>query len=117
MFVFAKNVRLRGPQHAVAHMPPQITRTSRNLSRRLAKPALNNGRVQRAALRALWALQTASTSQILRWTRALKRYRGERVGQNDARAARRVLDRYAVRVGRAKTIGRPVLWRIRPEYD
>jgi hypothetical protein len=98
-------------------MSEQLTRSIRNLSRRLAKPALNNGRVQRAALRALWTLRTASTSQVIEWTSCGKRHRGEHVGDNDTRAARRVLERYAVRIGRAKTIGRPVLWRIRPEYD
>jgi hypothetical protein len=89
----------------------------RNLSHRPAKPALNRGRVQQAALRALWALREASTSQVLTWTAYMKYHRGEHVGRNDSRAARRVLERYATRIGRANTIGRPVLWKIRPEFE
>jgi hypothetical protein len=50
----------------------------RNLSRRPAKPALGNGRVQRGALRALWVLGIASTSEIAEWTHARARAYGER---------------------------------------
>jgi hypothetical protein len=42
-----------------------------NLQRRPAKPALGNGRVQRGALRAAWALDgTATTSEVAEWTHA-----------------------------------------------
>jgi len=85
----------------------------RNLSRRLAKPALNNGRLQRMSRRALRMLGAASTSQIMEWTCSLKLLRGHRLTNHDNRAARRALDRIAVRIGRAKTIGRPILWRLR----
>jgi hypothetical protein len=44
-------------------MAQPITRKLHNLTRRPAKPALGNGHVQKACCRALWALQTASTSR------------------------------------------------------
>jgi hypothetical protein len=83
----------------------------RNLARRPAKPALNRGRVQRLARRALLALDIASTSDVLAWTCARKIMRGQRRANHDNRAARRVLDRIAVRVGRATSRGRPWIWR------
>jgi hypothetical protein len=55
----------------------------------------------------------ASTSQILRWTCVMKFHRGERLANHDNRTARRALDRIAIRVGRARTIGRPIVWRLR----
>jgi len=64
----------------------QKSASLRNLARRPARPAAGNGHVQR-----------------LRQRRA----------NHDNRAARRALDRIAVRIGRARTIGRPVLWRLR----
>jgi hypothetical protein len=70
----------------------------RNLSRRPAKPALNRGRVQRGALRALWALDgEATTSEVAEWTHARDRAYGER-SDNHTRAARRVLARIAAKV-------------------
>jgi hypothetical protein len=84
-----------------------------NLSRRPAKPALKRGRVQRGALRALWALNgEATTSEVAEWTHVRARAYGER-SDNHTRSARRVLERIAVRVGRANTIGRPWLWQLR----
>jgi hypothetical protein len=69
-----------------------------NLSRRPAKPALGNGRVQRGALRALWALNgEATTSQIAEWTHARARAYGE-LSDNHTRAARRALERIAAKV-------------------
>jgi hypothetical protein len=80
-----------------------------NLARRPPAPALGNGRVQKLARRALVALGTASTSEVLGWTRC----RGE-VRKRDYRTAHRVLGEIgAVRVGRASTIGRPWLWKLR----
>jgi hypothetical protein len=63
-----------------------------NLSRRPAKPALNRGRVQRGALRALWASLNgeATTSEVAEWTHARARAYGE-LSDNHTRAARRVL--------------------------
>jgi len=65
--------------------------------------------VQRRARRALIALGTASTSQVISWIRC----RGA-VRHGDYRAARRALEQIgAVRIGRGETIGRPWLWRLR----
>jgi hypothetical protein len=72
--------------------------TNPNLSRRPAKPALGNGRVQRGALRALWALNgEATTSEVAEWTHVRARAYGER-SDNHTRAARRVLARIAAKV-------------------
>jgi hypothetical protein len=67
---------------------------NRNLSRRPAKPALGNGRVQRGIRRALWVLGTASTTEIMEWTHS--RIRGRRCDAN--RAARHALDQLAIRI-------------------
>jgi hypothetical protein len=84
-----------------------------NLSRRPAKPALNRGRVQRGALRALWALGTASTSEIATWTHPRARAYGE-LSDNHTRAARRVLLRIADRVKRVPPHN-AWTWRLRDE--
>jgi hypothetical protein len=66
--------------------------------------------VQRLARRALLVLGIASTSEIMDWTCCRKRQRQN----HNSRAARRALGQIgAVRVGRADTIGRPWLWRLR----
>jgi hypothetical protein len=83
----------------------------RNLSRRPAKPALGNGRVQRGALRALWVLGIASTSEIAEWTHARARAYGE-LSDNHTLSARRALDRIADRVKRVPPYG-AWLWRLR----
>jgi hypothetical protein len=83
-----------------------------NLSRRPAKPALNRGRVQRGAFRALIASGDASTSEVAEWTHARARVYGER-SDNHTRAARRALDRIADRVRRVPPYG-AWLWRLKP---
>jgi hypothetical protein len=52
---------------------------SRNLLRRPAKPALNNGPVQRGAERALIAHNGGpiTTSEAVEWAYALRRYQGK----------------------------------------
>jgi hypothetical protein len=85
----------------------QITAQRRNLSRRLPRPARGNGHVQKACRRALWALQTASTSTIIEWA-----YVGERRRKDFNLAVRRALESIgAERIGRAATAGRPWIWR------
>jgi hypothetical protein len=75
-----------------------------NLLRRSAKPALNRGRVQRGALRALWALNgEATTSEVAEWTHVRARAYGER-SDNHTRAARRVLARIAAKVRRWRRV-------------
>jgi hypothetical protein len=58
------------------------------------------------------ALGAASTSE--EWTCARKALRGHRRRNWDDRAARRALDQIgAVRIGRARTTGRPIIWRLK----
>ena len=78
-----------------------------NLAARPAKPSLNRGPIQVRARRALRALGEASTSQISEWAHL----RGGSRRRTDY--TRRVLDRIAVKVGRASTRGSPWLWRLR----
>jgi hypothetical protein len=83
-----------------------------NFSRRPAKPALGNGRVQRGALRALWALNgEATTSEVAEWTHVRARAYGE-LSDNHTRAARRALERIADRVRRVPPYG-AWLWKLR----
>ena len=85
----------------------------RNLLRRLAKPAFHNGTVQRGAMRALIALGgEASTSEAIEWTHP---YGGKR--ECCRAAAYRALQQIEVPIGRAKTIGRPVIWRLEYELE
>jgi hypothetical protein len=44
----------------------------------------------------------------------LQLHRGQRIANHDNLTARRALDRIAIRVGRAQTIGRPIVWRLPP---
>src|SRR5262245_56913135 len=76
----------------------------RNLSRRPRAPAENCGRVQRQARRALLVLGKASTTEISESTH-------RRPSAVLTRSTRRVLERMAVRIGRADAIGRPWIWR------
>ena len=78
-----------------------------NLTPRPVKPSLNRVPVQVRARRALWALGVASTSQIDEWAHP----RGRSRRRTDY--TRRVLERIAVKVGRASTWGRPWLWKLR----
>src|SRR5262245_9964582 len=80
-----------------------------NLARRPRAPAKGNGYVQRMARRALLVLQSATTPEILAWTRC----RGP-IRPRDYRTAWRALEQIgAVRIGRAGTIGRPWIWVLR----
>jgi hypothetical protein len=83
-----------------------------NLSRRPPSPSKGRGPVQRGVRRALIVRGIASTSEIMPWCyRTRGRDRRER--ENRSRAIRLAADKIAVRVGRAPTIGRPWLWRLR----
>jgi hypothetical protein len=77
---------------------------------------LGHGRPQehQLARRALMALGVASTSEVMEWTCARKTLRGQRRRNWDDRAARRALDQIgAVRIGRARTTGRPIIWHLK----
>jgi hypothetical protein len=85
----------------------------RNLRKRLAKPALGNGRVQRSVRRAYIALDATelSTTDLLDW--AYPRRRPGSLACGLYRSLYRACALHCVRVGRADTIGRPILWRLR----
>jgi hypothetical protein len=84
-------------------------------SHRPSWPSLNNGPIQRRVRRAFLGTGSVllSTSQLLAWT--YPRPTGNR--HNHRRSIRRVAERYCERAGRGTSVGRPVLWRLRPEYD
>jgi hypothetical protein len=89
--------------------PARQSAKVRNLAQRPAAPARLAGYVQRMARRALIVLETASTSQVLEWTRC----RGP-VRHHDYRAARRALEQIgADRIGRSSGRGRAWLWKLR----
>ncbi len=95
-------------------MNSKISRSLRNLLRRPYAPAKGNGRLQVRARWALWALGEASTSEILQRTCAKKLHRGDRVREGDTWATRRALGAIgALKIGRAKTIGRPWVWKLK----
>jgi hypothetical protein len=54
-----------------------------------------------------------ATSEIMPWAFPRKVFRGERLANHDYRSTRRVLEQIAVRTGRARGGGRPILWRLR----
>ena len=81
-----------------------------NLRARPAKPSLNRGPVQRRARRALLVLGEASTSEVAAWTH-------RKPTRRRTRHTRVVLGRIAEIVGRAPTIGRPWLWRLRNSHE
>ena|SRR6266436_6800434 len=85
----------------------------RNLKLRPPRPSYRRGPVQTRARYALWALEQASTSEIMAWTHCMREHRGERRTNGDRWSAHRALAQIgAVPVGRANTIGRPILWRL-----
>src|SRR5262245_42914263 len=91
-------------------------RSLRNLTLRLPAPTKGNGRIQKACLRSLWALGEASTSEIMQWACCMKLHRGDRVFNHDYRTCRRALAAIgAIKIGRAKTIGRPWIWSAPPD--
>ena len=80
-----------------------------NLRLKPAAPAKGRGRLQKAIRRAfLVSGPVLSLSQIFDWCYANQRKRRRRNW-----SVVRILQRHCDRVGRAKTIGRPILWRWR----
>jgi hypothetical protein len=92
---------------------PQKPTSRHTLTRRPDKPALGNGRIQVAARRTLWMLETATTSEIIdhAYCRRLL-ILGERRRNDFNRAVRRALRASARSVGRAPSRGRPWMWRL-----
>lgn len=83
----------------------------RNFAKRLAKPALNRGRYQIAAERVFSIQPEAITRDVIEFARALHIHQGKPITPGHYRSACAALRRIAVRTGRAKTMGRPWLWR------
>jgi hypothetical protein len=98
------------PAHGLTEMA-----NSRNLLRRLPKPAAGNGRVQRGVERALIAHNGGpiTTSIAVEWAYALRRYQGEPIKSQHLVYVRRALDRVADRLRRVPPFG-AWLWRARP---
>jgi hypothetical protein len=91
----------------------------RNLRRAPARPALGNGRIQKALRRCFLALGPVVPADVLyswarRWPRSLD---GQRINQRERHSIVRVLVVMAERVGRASTPGRPWLWRLSNSVD
>jgi hypothetical protein len=83
-----------------------------NLHLRPDRPAAGRGRLQRQITRAFMAHgPEVTSSEIYRWCR---RWQSTRFGQPERWSIVRILDVIAERRGRAKTIGRPWIWRLRP---
>jgi hypothetical protein len=81
-----------------------------NLAHRPAAPAKDNGRLQRAARRALLVGNGfTTTAEAARWGYA----RRQRLGKHHYRHMRRALSGVADCVGRAGGRGRPLLWKLR----
>jgi hypothetical protein len=88
-----------------------------NLLRRPARPAAGRGRLQQAVKRAftMRGRRELSTSEILKYTHALRLHQGRKLdGGVYQLVHRRLGESGAVRIGRAKTIGRPWIWRYLP---
>jgi hypothetical protein len=88
----------------------------RNLRRRLPAPAKGRGRLQVQIRRAFVGRPMLSSSQVYDTCYARQRVFGQRLGQMERWSVIRILREIAEPVGRAPTIGRPWLWRLRPEY-
>jgi hypothetical protein len=100
------------PKSRNARASLKIPGHNRNLSRRPARPAAGNGRVQRQCVRAFIAHDgQISTSTAIAWSyRELMWGAPSRNTLN--RAVRRALESIgAKRVGRANTRGRPIVWK------
>ena len=107
-----RGIRCQQSQNAQIMRPkPEL---HRNLSKRLAKPALGNGRLQVQCRRALTAFDgLVSTGDCYNWCYPRHDRREASPYWRIWRALRQI---GAVRVGRARTIGRPWLWRM-PDVD
>jgi hypothetical protein len=81
-----------------------------NLQRRPHAPAAGRGRLQVQIRRAFVGHRLRTSSQIYDWAYARNR---RRPNQCRRHSVRRILLQIAEPIGRAPTIGRPWLWRLR----
>jgi hypothetical protein len=77
-----------------------------------AAPALGRGRLQVQVRRAFMGRDVLSSSEVYDSSYARKRLLGERISQRHRHSVWRILRTIADPIGRAETIGRPVLWRL-----
>jgi hypothetical protein len=100
-------------------MDQKKTRSLRKLPQRLPKPALNRGRLQRAARRLQWIGDGTTTTAIAAsYGYALKLHQGRGLTPRDYEAVRRALRQAgAVPIGRAGGRGRPTIWRFEDELS
>jgi hypothetical protein len=101
-------------QGANAQTPRQLAATRCNLSRRPAKPAKLNGKLQRATKRALTAFNGQIDSGIAAdWSYPRDREGLRSLPSNKYRRLRRALATIgAKRIARARTRGRPWIWKL-----
>jgi hypothetical protein len=91
--------------------PSQLWPNSPNLRLRPHAPNAGRGRLQRQIARAFIAHGPVLTSSdVYRWC---KRWQAREFGQWERWSIVRILDVVAERTGRASTIGRPWLWRLK----
>jgi hypothetical protein len=98
----------------------RIWMSYRNLTQRPSKPALNRGRIQRQALRALWASPDGivTTAEAAGWAYAKKTILWkQRLTPSEYRLVRRALERVADRIGFGAGSARPILWKLRDDPD
>ena len=92
--------------------PRRDSASYRNLQRRLPAPAKGNGRLQVQIRRCFIVCgPIVSSSRVYDWCFARDRRRAH--SQAMRWSVRRILDAACERVGRAPTIGRPWLWRLK----
>src|SRR5262245_35611359 len=84
-----------------------------NLLRRPPTPAKDRGRLQRSVRYAFAARPVLSSTQIYNTAYCRQRLSGKRLTWGERLSVWRVLIELAEPVGRADTIGRPYLWRLR----
>jgi hypothetical protein len=92
--------------------PPQGWSAHPNLRLRPRAPAAGRGRLQVQIRRALACNEIVSSSQVYDWCYARRR----RLNQRKIHSVWRILRVIADPIGRAPTIGRPWLWRLKDEH-
>jgi hypothetical protein len=98
---------------AKTQTPPTRWENYPNLRLRPAKPALGRGRLQVQVRRAFVGRDVLSSSEVYESCYARKRLLGERISQRHCHSVWLILRRVADRIGRAPTIGRPWIWRLK----
>jgi hypothetical protein len=84
-----------------------------NLRRRPHAPNAGRGRLQRQIRRAFVGRALLTSSEVYDSCYAKKRAFGERISQRHRHSVWRILRTIADPIGRAVTMGRPVLWRLK----